>query len=78
MTAHMFGSRSLEEVHDMHASDIVHGADVQAKQEAWCEDAVPVYENGVLQLPHATVAAKIELDSYVDYQWTGNRSKPEA
>ncbi|MCP3668819.1 MAG: hypothetical protein GY696_41095 [Gammaproteobacteria bacterium] len=37
-----------------------------------------MYEDGVLQLPQASVAAKIELDSYVIYQLTRNRSKPEA
>ncbi|MCP3663529.1 MAG: hypothetical protein GY696_13735 [Gammaproteobacteria bacterium] len=78
MTARMFGSRSLEEVHDMHVTDMVQGADVQAKQDAWRKDTAPVYEDCVLQLLQASVAAKIELDSFVDNQLIGNRSKPEA
>ncbi|MCP3662852.1 MAG: hypothetical protein GY696_10200 [Gammaproteobacteria bacterium] len=32
----------------------------------------------MLQLPQASVAAKIELDSYVDDQLTGNKARPEA
>ncbi|MCP3662853.1 MAG: hypothetical protein GY696_10205 [Gammaproteobacteria bacterium] len=34
MTVHVFGSLSLEEVHDMHVTDMVRVANVQAKQEA--------------------------------------------
>ena len=32
----------------------------------------------MLKLPQASVAAKIELDSYVDDQLTGNKARPEA
>ncbi|MCP3661037.1 MAG: hypothetical protein GY696_00850, partial [Gammaproteobacteria bacterium] len=78
MTARVFGSRSLEEVRDMHVMDMVRGTDVQAKQEAWRKDPVPVFDGGVLQLPQASVAAKIELDSYVDDEFTGNRNRPAA
>ncbi|MCP3664907.1 MAG: hypothetical protein GY696_20825 [Gammaproteobacteria bacterium] len=78
MMARVFGSRSLEEVHDMHVTDMVRGADVQAKPEAWSKETAPVFDDGVLQLPQASVAAKIELDSYVDDELTGNRTRPEA
>ncbi|MCP3666271.1 MAG: hypothetical protein GY696_27855, partial [Gammaproteobacteria bacterium] len=78
MTARVFGSCSLEEVRDMHITDMVRGADVQAKPEAWRKDPVPVFDDGVLKLPQASVAAKIELDSYVDDELTGNRTRPEA
>ncbi|MCP3661686.1 MAG: hypothetical protein GY696_04195 [Gammaproteobacteria bacterium] len=35
MTVRVFGSRSLEEVRAMHITDMVRGADVQAKPDAW-------------------------------------------
>ncbi len=78
MTALVFGSHSLEEVRDMHVTEMVQGANVQAKPKAWRKDTAPVFEDGVLQLPQASVAAKIELDSYVDDQLTGNKARPEA
>ncbi|MCP3666222.1 MAG: hypothetical protein GY696_27610 [Gammaproteobacteria bacterium] len=37
-----------------------------------------MFEYGMLQLPQASVAAKIELDSYVNDQLTGRKAKPEA
>ncbi|MCP3665604.1 MAG: hypothetical protein GY696_24420 [Gammaproteobacteria bacterium] len=45
MTACMFGSPSLEEGCNMHVTDMVRGADVQAKPEAWRKDTVPVLED---------------------------------
>ena len=36
-----------------------------------------MFEDGLLQLPQALVAAKIELDSYVDDQLTENKAKLE-
>ncbi len=71
MTARVFGSRSLKEARAMQITDMIRGVVLQAKPDAWRKELVPVFEDGVLQLPQASVAAKIELDSYVDDELTG-------